>query len=57
MPMPMGSDNKAYEEVVVLMKHYAGKIVDGNLSYADLIRHLDRLAELRSKAKKLWGDQ
>ena len=54
--MPTGEANREFNEVSVLISHYGRKLTEGG-SYGDMLRTIDRLVELRDKAKKLWGDR
>lgn len=54
--MPTGEANREYDEVRVLMAHYGLQLTTG-CSYGEVMRTIDRLVQLRDKAKKLWGDK
>jgi hypothetical protein len=55
--MPTGDAGRKYDEVCILVQAYAARISTIRMSYADLLRNIDRLTELGKEAPKLWGDK
>ncbi len=55
--MPMGKAGVEYDEVCMLVRAYAEKLVAGGMSYADMLKNIDRITSLAQEARKLWGDR
>jgi len=54
--MPMGDDGRKYNETCMLIEAYAQRLLDGKISYRNLLENIDRLTQLGNDCRRLWGD-